>query len=112
LTNPNDPRNVADTVAPVINISSPANNSTVSGNVLVKANATDTVGVKSVTFYRDPNPTIETDDIVLFEDTAGPEWQYNLPTESLANGNHRIKAVARDYKDNKTSFSIVVTVSN
>jgi len=57
-----------DTTKPNVIISSPTNNSTVSGTVLIQATATDNVGVVKVEFYIDGNK--------VGEDTSSP-YEYS-----------------------------------
>lgn len=96
----------ADTIAPTISITNPANGATVSGtSVTLSANATDNIGVSGVRFKVDGtnNGT---------EDTAAP---YSIIWDStlVANGAHTVTATARDATGNSaTSSGIIVTVNN
>jgi len=91
-----------DTTKPNVIISSPANNSTVSGIVLINATATDNVGVVKVEFYIDNNK--------VGEDTSSP-YEYNWNTDNLQyNSTHTIQAKAYDNAGN-VGESPVVTVT-
>lgn len=91
--------------SPVVNVTAPANGSTVSGSaVAVSATATDDVAVLGVQFKLDGNN-------LGAEDTSSPysiSWNSTLASE----GAHTIKAVARDASSSTTSASIGVTVDN
>ncbi|MBI2428639.1 MAG: T9SS type A sorting domain-containing protein [Ignavibacteriales bacterium] len=95
---------IPDITAPTVSLTSPTNNSTVSGTTTLSATATDNVGVAGVQF---------TVDGVNFgsEDVSAP---YSLSWNSAlaANGSHSIGAIARDAGGNKTTSSVTVTVSN
>jgi hypothetical protein len=95
----------ADTTNPTVSITAPANSSTVTGNVLLTATASDDVGVVGMQF--------KVDGIAVgSEDTAAP-FQVSWPTTYLINGPHVITAVARDQAGNTTTSSPVqVTVNN
>jgi glucose/arabinose dehydrogenase len=95
-----------DSIAPSVSITSPVNNSVVSGtNVALSANATDNVGVVGVSFKLDGI-------ILATEDTSSPfEISWNTATSS--NGVHSLTAVARDAAGNTTNSGVVsVTVNN
>jgi hypothetical protein len=97
----------ADTTAPTVSITAPANNATVSGsNVSVTATAADTVGVAGVKFYLDQTPP---NGQLGNEDTTSP-YSTTLDTTTLANGSHTLRAVARDAAGNTTT-SAVITIS-
>lgn len=93
-----------DNTAPVVSITSPANNSNVAGNVTVTANATDNVGVAGVQFMLDGvNLDVE-------DNTAPYSVTWNSQTGS--NGAHILSARARDAKGNTaTSTNINVNVA-
>ena len=81
-----------DVIAPVVNITAPANGATVSGTVNVTATATDAVGVVGVQFTLDGSP-------LGAEDTTAP---YSVAWNALtaANGTHVLSARARDAAGN------------
>ncbi|HEX2971031.1 MAG TPA: Ig-like domain-containing protein, partial [Tepidisphaeraceae bacterium] len=95
----------ADTTPPAVSIASPAPGSTVSGSVIISANASDDVGVAGVQFLLDG---VSLDS----EDTTAP---YTFPwnTTAVANGPHVLSAIARDAAGNRTtSSSVSVMVNN
>ncbi len=95
----------ADTTAPTVSITAPANGATVSGTVTVSASASDNVGVVGVQFkVNGANQGTE--------DTSSP-YSISWATGSLSNGSYTITAVARDAAGNtKASSAVTVTVSN
>jgi hypothetical protein len=93
-----------DSVSPVVSISSPLGGQ-LSGDVLVKASASDNVGVTSVTFF-DGATQIGADD------TASP-FERTWATTTVANGSHTLTAIARDAAGHATSSAaVVVNVNN
>jgi hypothetical protein len=96
----------ADTIAPTVSITAPANNATVSGStVTVSANASDNVGVVGVQFKLDGAN-------LGSEDTTAP-YGATWNTTTVADGLHTLTAVARDAAGNQTTATTVsVTVSN
>ena len=93
-----------DTVSPTVSITAPLGG-TVSGNVLVKASASDNVGVTSVSFF-DGITQIGSDD------TSSP-YQVTWATSVVANGSHTLTAIARDAAGHATtSAAVVVNVNN
>jgi len=94
-----------DSIPPTTSITAPLNNATVSGTVLVTANASDAVGVTRVELYVDGVQ-------VTPADTSAPyEWSWN--TTGLANGTHTLVTKAYDAANNVgTSAPVTVTVSN
>ncbi|OFW17252.1 MAG: hypothetical protein A3F70_10110 [Acidobacteria bacterium RIFCSPLOWO2_12_FULL_67_14] len=92
-----------DTESPTVSIAAPAGNSTVSGTVLVAADATDNVGVTSVEFYVDGSP----------EATVGFPYQWSWDTTQVADGPHGLEAKAYDAAGNSaTSDPMSVGVDN
>ena len=95
----------ADTAAPTVAITSPTNQSQVSGVVPVMATATDDIGVLGVQFLLDGAS-------LGSEDTAAP-YEVSWNTASAANGSHTVTARARDASGKTTtSGPIVLLVSN
>jgi PKD repeat protein len=93
-----------DTTPPTVSISSPANGATVSGTINVTASASDNVGVAGVQFLLDG--------AVAADDTATP-FSVAFDTTAVANGTHRLSAIARDAAGNRaTSATVTITVSN
>jgi serine protease len=90
---------------PTVEITSPANGSTVSGELTITANATDENGVEYVSFFVDGNPIVT--------DTDGLNgWSAAWYTTADDNGSHEITATATDSKGQTGNYSITVTVSN
>ncbi len=94
----------ADTIAPAISITSPANGATVSGIVSVSANATDNVGVTGVSF--------KVDGSLLGSVLSLAPFTTSLVTTTLTNGSHTITATATDAAGNSSTASVTVNVSN
>jgi hypothetical protein len=95
----------ADTTAPTVSISAPADGATVSGAITVSANAGDDVGVAGVQFKLDGAN-------LGAEDTSAP-FSTAWDTRSASNGTHTLTAVARDGAGNtKTATTVTVTASN
>ncbi|MDP4264139.1 MAG: Ig-like domain-containing protein [Bacteroidota bacterium] len=94
-----------DNTAPVVSISSPANNSPVTGTINVTATATDNVSVAGVQFLLDGN-------VLGAEDISSP-YSVSWNTTTATNGNHTLTAKARDAAGNTTtSTGVLVTVNN
>ena len=94
----------SDTTAPTATVTAPANGSTVSGTVTISANASDHVGVASVTFRVDGN-------VVGSADTTAP-YSVSWNTSGVASGSHTITAEAADAAGNRgTSAAVTVTIA-
>ncbi len=100
----------ADTTAPTVSITAPANAASVSGStVSITANASDNVGVAGVKFYLDSAPP---NGQLGNEDTTSP-YATTWDTTTLANGSHTLRAVARDAAGNTTTSAVItVNVNN
>jgi glucose/arabinose dehydrogenase len=85
----------ADTTGPTVSIAEPATGATVSGNVTLRANASDDDAVAGVQFRVDGTN-------VGAEDTS-PPYSVVWDSRAVANGNHTITAVARDPSSNSTT---------
>lgn len=95
----------ADTTPPTVAITDPAPGATVSGSVVVTADASDAVGVAGVQFKVDGAN-------LGAEDTAAP-YSVSWDSRTAANGSSVLTAVARDAAGNTaTSSQVTVTVSN
>ncbi|HEV2842093.1 MAG TPA: Ig-like domain-containing protein, partial [Chthoniobacterales bacterium] len=96
---------IVDNSAPTVAITEPEDGKKVAGTVTVSADASDNTGVAGVQFMIDGN---ELD----VEDISAPfsiEWD----TTSLDNGEHRLRATARDAAGNtRTSDGVTVNVAN
>jgi chitodextrinase len=94
-----------DTTLPVVSITAPANNATVSNLITITATSTDNVGVVGVQF--------KLDGVNLGAEDAVAPYSISWDTASTTNGAHVLTAVSRDAAGNvKTSSNINVTVSN
>jgi hypothetical protein len=94
-----------DTTAPVVSLSTPTANSTVTGAVTVLASASDNIGVSGVQFTVDgSNQGAEV--------TSAP-YSINWNSTTVSNGTHVLSARARDAAGNQTiATNVTVTVSN
>jgi len=96
---------VPDSTPPTVSVSSPTAGATVSGTVSLGASASDTGGVAGVKF------TVDGVDVGA-EDTTSP-YTGSWDTTQATNGQHVVRAVARDAAGNSaTSAGVTVTVSN
>jgi hypothetical protein len=93
----------ADTTPPTIGFTSPANGDTISGTITSQVNATDNVGVASV--------SLAVDGSGIGTDTTAP-YTFSVNTSNLINGSHTLSATAKDAAGNASSASIAVTVNN
>jgi flagellar hook assembly protein FlgD len=96
----------ADTTAPVVTITAPTNNATVSSTISLTATATDPDSVVSfVQFLVDGTNTGP-------QLTTSP-YSISLDTTTLSNGTHTLTATGQDPSGNKgTSPTVTITVSN
>jgi uncharacterized protein (TIGR03118 family) len=93
-----------DAVAPTVSITAPTPNATVSGTVILSADARDNVGVTSVEFFANTTS--------LGKVTTAP-FNFNWNTTTVANGAVSLTAVASDAAGNTTtSPNVGVIVSN
>jgi len=93
-----------DTTLPMVQITSPENNSTISGVVDVNINASDNKGVEKVEIYIDGDWAGET--------TSEP-WGFVWDTELWENADYTLQAQAYDTSDNVGTSNLVnVTVQN
>ena len=88
-------KTLADTTAPTVSLTAPANGATVSGTINVTATASDNVGVVGVQFLLDGNN-------LGAEDTTAP-YSVSWNTSTATNGAHVLTARARDAADNSTT---------
>ncbi len=97
-----------DSVNPSVNLTTPANGSTLSGSVTLSADASDNIGVSKVEFYAGSSK--------IGEDTTSP-YSISFDTTTIANGSYMIKAKAYDAAGNSaedadTSVSIDNQIGN
>jgi hypothetical protein len=94
-----------DTVPPAVSVNAPATNATALGIVTISANATDNVGVASVQF------TLNGVNLGA-PDTVAP-YAINWNTAGAVNGNHAVRAIARDGAGHATMSEVrIVAVTN
>ena len=93
-----------DVTNPSVLLTSPASGATVSGTVLLQADASDNVGVAGVQFLRDGIN-------IGAEDTVAP-YAVSWNTTTLVNGTYGITARARDAAGNVATHSVDVSVTN
>ena len=96
-----DPEPVDD--LPAVNITSPGDNSTVSGTVSFTANASDDSSVASVRFFIDGTS--------VKNDTSSP-YNYSWDTTGEAAGQHVLRTVATDSAGQTAEDTHTVTVDN
>ena len=91
----------ADTTAPTVSLSAPANGATVSGSVALAATAADNVGVARVEF--------SVDGVLVGTDTSSP-YAATWSATGAALGSHTIVAKAYDAAGNSSTSSAAVSV--
>jgi poly(hydroxyalkanoate) depolymerase family esterase len=94
----------ADTTAPTVNLSAPANGATLAGSVDLTATASDAIGVTKVEFFANGS--------LLGVDLAAP-YSYTWNTLDVANGSYALMAKAFDAAGNAGSDAdTTVSVQN
>ncbi|WP_224957108.1 Ig-like domain-containing protein [Geomonas subterranea] len=94
----------SDLIAPAVSLTSPGSGSTVTGSVVISANASDNVGVSKVEFYRDGT---------LLSTLSASPYSYTWDTKTSTNGSHTLTAKAYDAAGNVgSSQNVSVTVQN
>jgi hypothetical protein len=97
--------NAADKTPPAVSITAPAASATVSGTVNVTATASDNIGVAGVQFQ------VDGANAGMLERAA--PYAFAWGTTKVANGIHKLDAIASDAAGNTTTSAIVsVTVNN
>ena len=95
-----------DTTPPVVTITAPANNATVSGTITLTATATDPDSPVSFVQFRVDGTNVGA------QLTTAP-YSLSLDTTTLSNATHTLTAVAQDPSGNVgTSAAVTITVSN
>src|ERR1043166_3708869 len=94
---------IRDVFPPVVNITSPSAESTVSGVIAVTVKASDNVGVKSV--------CLSVDDSLVSISTISP-FTNSWNSGTVANGIHILKVTASDRRGNKSTNSRRIFVNN
>ena len=92
-----------DTTAPTATITSPANNSIVSGTLSVSVKGIDNIGVTRVELYVDSKQVAQ---------SGSASAVFAVNTLSYANGTHTLQARAYDVAGNVGTASVSVTVKN
>jgi len=95
-------RKTGDRTPPTVSITSPSNGAAVSGTVTITVNATDNIGVSSV--------SVSVDGIVIGTSVTAP-YSFSWNTSSAASGSHTITATAKDVAQNFTNTSISATIN-
>ena len=92
-----------DTEPPQVMLAEPGEGDTVSGSILVQANATDNVGVASIEFFIGATSlgTVTT-----------PPYELTWDSTSFADGPYAVKATATDSSGNGASSTVNVNVDN
>lgn len=90
---------------PTVNITSPANGSTVSGNVTVTADASDDNSVAQVEFFVDGGS-------IGVDTNASDGWSADWDTTAAGNGSHSVSAVATDSIGQTANSNVGVSVNN
>lgn len=90
-----------DRTPPVIKITSPKDNTTVSGNVQIDANITDNKQVEKAELY--------IDDVLTSTITASP-YSFDWDTAYVLDGQHKLSVVAYDKSGNKAQSQISLKV--
>jgi hypothetical protein len=92
----------ADVIKPAVRITSPGEDVTVSGTVLIVAEATDNGGIAGVTF--------EVDGRVIGAEAVAAPWSIAWNASASGNGSHILTAVARDVAGNAMRSAVVPVV--
>lgn len=93
-----------DTISPTTSITSPVNNATVSGTIIVTAIASDNSGVSKVEFYRN--------NVLVGSDTSSP-YSFSWDTTREQNGMYSLQSKAYDTANNVGASQVItVTVNN
>ena len=92
-----------DIIPPTISITSPASGASVSGTIDVLVNASDNIGVKSV--------SLSVDGISVSSTSTSP-FTNSWNSRTVSNGVHTLTATAMDAKGNKGTSSMQVSVNN
>ena len=91
---------------PSVIVTNPANNSTVSGTVVVTATATDDRGVAQVEFF------VNNARIGVVDADGSDGWSATWDTTTYSEGIHTVSATATDTGSQTSSHSVTVTVGN
>jgi C1A family cysteine protease len=95
--------NTTDTTPPVVNITSPVNNSAVQNSINVSVNATDNVAVAKV--------QLAVDGVLQATDTVAP-YLFTIDTTKWGDGSHSLMATAYDTSGNSSETAVTINVVN
>jgi phosphatidylinositol-3-phosphatase len=98
------PPGVITSPSPVVSITQPASNSTVSGALTVAGTAGDAAGIAQV--------QVSVDNGAAQLATGTTSWTASIDTTALTNGTHTINVQATDTDGNVGTASVTVTVNN
>ena len=93
-----------DTTAPTVTVTSPASGAAVTGTIMLRAAASDNVGVAGVQFTLDG--------VNLGAESTVVPYQVTWNSATVANGAHVLSAVARDAAGNQQTVSVNLIVAN
>ncbi len=98
------PTEVCDvnSIKPSINITSPANNDSISGNFDITANASSNFGVRNVEFL--------IDNVKIGQADSAP-YSYSYDANNLSTGSHQITAKVNDNHDLSTTNTITINAT-
>jgi hypothetical protein len=104
-----------DTTPPTVSVINPSSDDAVQDIVTLKAEASDSSGIKSVSFFvREPNggtgTPIGMEDLAATYNSGNSDWEYSFDTTQLLDGNYVVLAKAVDNYDNE-GWSTVVPFS-
>jgi len=91
-----------DDAPPLISITTPADASIVTGDTLIKVDASDDTAVECVTFYAGA--------VLLFTDTITP-YEYTWELNEADNAAYTIMVVAEDTSGNTAAAAVTITVA-
>ncbi len=98
-------KSTSDSTAPTVSMTAPVNGASVANAVVVSAAASDNIGVASVQFLLDGQN--------LGSPLTVAPYSITWDSRTVANGSHRLSALARDKAGNQaTSAAVSVNVSN
>jgi hypothetical protein len=90
---------------PSVTITNPANGATVSGQIIITADASDDIGVTQVEFF--------IDGVSIGADTIGGDvWSASWDTMGYSDGGHTVSAIATDTNSQTSDDLISATVDN
>jgi len=95
---------LTDTTPPAVSMTAPSSGASVSGSIVISANATDAVSTPRVQFKLDGIP--------LGNSIIASPYSITWNTTTTSNGEHTLSAVATDLAGNSSTATVPVTVSN